>query len=474
MSLLKKLLGPAAIYGMASQVGMVITVLILPVVTPYLDRTDFGIVAIVMGYVGLFTVFQYLGLPIILSNSFFRHEHRYRHVFRSTMGFLHWWSIPYYSLIALLLYFICPPEARENVWIIIGVICLPPVLLGPVDTVGILLYQLRRKPQVILWVTLVTAIISGSVNVYSIVYLDAGYMGFIYATGAGVLVKKSLMHYVVTYREGMTPIWTVRTKYWKPRLAVSLPMVPHYYGAYLLNSSDRIVMDQIGVPTGNIGIYDGAGKFGNLFNAGSMAINKAVSPLMLEAYKKGDHRQVNYWGETFQVLMLAITFTMAMILPEVFPLLIRSPGMEAAIPIAIPIIMAYNYRGMYVTSVTVLFYNENTRPLLKISMSASIMNVILNVFCIYYFGFEVAAWTTFACYMYMGYSGFFLKEYRAAVERPVNWKLWLGLTCALTFAAYKLLTFSLLWRLSAIPVALVGLAILYVKLVNTKSAQVHV
>jgi O-antigen/teichoic acid export membrane protein len=461
MNLAKKLFGPAVVYGLASQVTSLIQVFILPIVSPYLTKADFGISTVILGYLAMFSAFQYLGLPIIVSNAFYKHRHRYEYLFRASLGLLHIWSVPYCSFIAIILYFVCPEGAQDQTWWIIGAVCLPRLLLGPIDAIGILLFQLKQKPLVILVTTLLTGLIGSAVNMYCIVYLGIGYMGFIYGIAAGAIVQKLSMHYLITYRLGMTPIYTVPWKYWKPRLAISLPLIPHYYAGYLLNSSDRIVMDQLGVSMGDIGIYDGAGKFGNLFNSGSIAINKAVSPLLKEALRDKQDFMVRYLSEVFQLTLFVLTFGVTMLLPEVFPMLIRTPGMEAAIPIAVPIIMAYNYRGMYVGNVSVMFYFERTKKLLRLSFVAGISNVLLNLMFIPYWGFEAAAWSTFVCYLYTGYAGFMLKDYSENIKHRMNWPFWLVLTIALTCLAYFMQNQSFQWRLTSIFAVVIWVAALF-------------
>ena len=455
LSLLKKFLGPAAIYGFASQVGSLITVLVLPIITPYLTKTDFGVSGIVIGYIGLVSALQNLGLPIILANSFYKSPHRYQIAFRMVLGFLHVWGFVYYLILGFILWLFIPAEAAENRWLIIGLLCGPGLVLGPVDIVGDLLFQLRQQPQWILAVTLVTALAAGAVNVYTVKVLKLGYMGFFYAFFTALLLKKLGMHYLITIRERMYPLFVLRYRYWRSRLEVSLPLIPHYYSVYLLNSSDKVVMDQLGVATPRVGVYDTASRFGTLFSAGSQALNKAAAPLMLKSLKAGAHREANNIGELMQIVLLVVTFVTALLMPEIFPLIIRSAdiGMEGAI-LAVPIVMAYNYRGMYVSGVNVLFYRERTKKLWRITFVAGFFNVLLNLLLIPRFGVAAAAWTTLAAYLYVGYFTFFMKEYQELTVEKVRWHRYFVLTLVLTILAFYLVSCPLLIRLAVIGIFL--------------------
>jgi O-antigen/teichoic acid export membrane protein len=102
------------------------------------------------------------------------------------------------------------------------------------------------------------------------------------------------------------------------------------------------------------------------------------------------------------------------------------------------IVMSYNYRPMYVGANSQLMYNEKTNILWKVSFTAGIINIILNLILIPIIGFEIAAFTTFISYMFMGYSGYFLKVYKRLT--PLNYYplLWLTLTIVLSVVVYQL------------------------------------
>ena len=69
-------------------------------------------------------------------------------------------------------------------------------------------------------------------------------------------------------------------------LKVSLPVVPHQYSVYLLDASDRLVMDQLNTSTEEIGKYNFAYGFGNYFSMFSMAIGLAIGPMLNQKLKE--------------------------------------------------------------------------------------------------------------------------------------------------------------------------------------------
>ena len=68
----KKLFSHTAIYGFAPQIVKVAQIFILPLTTPFLSPLDYGVAGVVTAVVGAISVFQGLGLNMILSNSFYK------------------------------------------------------------------------------------------------------------------------------------------------------------------------------------------------------------------------------------------------------------------------------------------------------------------------------------------------------------------------------------------------------------------
>ena len=123
---------------------------------------------------------------------------------------------------------------------------------------------------------------------------------------------------------------------------------------------------------------------------------------------------------------------------EIFTLLIKNEELQAAYPLAIIILMGYNYKPMYLAVINQLVYREKTKALWKISTVAGVGNVVLNFIFVPLYGMEAAAFTTFAALMYMGYAGYLLKEYRQIRQVDYLPWLWLPVNVAALLGVYFL------------------------------------
>lgn len=122
--------------------------------------------------------------------------------------------------------------------------------------------------------------------------------------------------------------------------------------------------------------------------------------------------------------------------------------------------MGYAYRPMYLGVGGQLFYYEKTKNLWKISFVAGVSNVGLNLLLIPLFGYQVAAVTTFVALMYMGYSAYFMKDYKEIKRLEYYPMFWLALTCIVAVSSFLLkdIIFWYKMGISAVVVTASGVA----------------
>jgi len=435
-ALLKRFFSHSALYGLSGQLPKIVGILILPIITPFLTEMDYGIMGIIMAYTSFILVLQNIGLNIIAANSFYRHKSRYIWVWRQLIGFLNLWYIPFFTLLGLLLYVIIPENVHHLRLEIIILTVVPGILFGPSQFLGILYYQLNQHPEPIAIRSIVFGLLTVVLNLVTIAYFKMGFMGWIYTMAIVTLLTKLSYWIPLRFKLGLKPIYSIRWRLWKQRLGVAIPLMPHYYSSFLLNSSDQMVMERLELPTEAIGAYNFPARFGSYFGMLAGAFNQAITPLLLESYKQNNGARAKYLVYNYQLALFFLTFSFCLWSKEIFQLLINNPSLESTYWLTIPIVMAYNYRGMYVGANSYLFYYERTKVLWKISFMAGVSNVILNIIFIPIYGIVVAAVTTFISLMYMGYSGFYLKDYKELPSEEYHPMKWLFATIVLTIIAY--------------------------------------
>lgn len=457
----KKLASHTLIYGLSPYLPRILGLFILPIITKDLTILDYGIYGVILAYVGAVEVLKDLGLNMILYNSFTKMPHQFKWMWRSIYGFLTIWNWGYAVIAAALIYLIVPPEAFKNVWSIVALNLLPIVLFGPTQLIGRVYFQMREKPIEIAIRTVIFGVLTIILNLITISYLKLGYMGWFWSSCIVGLLTNISFWYPVNIKYKLKPIFNFKWRLIKNNLRVSLPTVPHYYSNYIIQSSDKAILSAMNVSTNDIGGYNFAGTFGGLFGQLGNAIGQAARPLFNTYYKLNNYRKVREIIFVLQLLFFTLTFMTSLWLKEVFILLVNNKELAATYPIAIILIMAVNYRPMYFGSVNVLMYGEKTKKLLFVTFIASVMCVLLNFFLIPFWGTWAAVFSTYVSFMYMGYSGYFLREFKV-VDVPFYPLAWLAATLVLTVLAYFAVELNLIFKL------LISLGLLFIGVVLTK------
>lgn len=466
--MLKKLFSHTAIYGLAPQIPKIASLLVLPIITKDLTDVDYGVFGVISAYIAAVSVLSLLGLRLILVNGFYHYPGQYKWLWRQIYGFLNIWNLIFAFLLGTFIFFIIPPEAIHERNTIILLIIIPFVFFKATSLVGMTYYQLNQKPLQIALRTSIFGFLSVSLNLYFISSLKMGFMGWFWTNCiVGILTNLSYL-YPVNMKYKLSPIYNFKYRLIKKSLKVSLPIVPHHYSTYLVESSDRMVMDVVKTSTGDIGKYNIAYTVGNAFSSLGVAAGFAVGPMMNKMYKDNNDKGARDLIFILQLAFFLITFVSCIWMKEIFYLMIKNDSLNKMYYLAIIIIMSYNYRPLYLGAVNKLFFKEKTRFLWKLTFTAGIINLILNFIFIPIYGFEAAAFTTFITLMYMGYSGYYLKVFKE--ERNVNFYplYWLSITVLLTIVAYYVADFKFNTKLiiTFVYFLLIAMAFYYINKIN--------
>jgi O-antigen/teichoic acid export membrane protein len=434
--MLKKIITNSTIYGISPFIPQLVNILILPIITQYLTETDYGIAGTINAYTGAIAVFSTLGMNMVLVPAFYRYREHYKWIWRQIYGFLQYWMIIFAIIQGTLLYFIIPVEAQDNRWTIIFLSNFATVFFGATSLIGSLHYQLLQQPLPIGIRSIISGFITIFANLLFVVYFQWGYMGW-YISGfiANCFINLSYWK-VVNKTWGMSPIYCFKRKRIEHSLKIAIPSIPHYYSNFLLNSSNRLIMDKYHTPISEIGNFNFAAQFGNYFYALTMALNSAINPMAMEQIRLNREDIAKKLILSMVVIVFAATFIFSIWSKEIFLLLVKNAKLQNVYPIAIILVMAFNCRPMYVASSNLFFYYENTKGLLKISMVAGILSFIGYLIAIPMWGIWGAVIVNYIAMQYMGYSGFLMKEYKTKTKTNYPYKRILLVNTTATVIVY--------------------------------------
>jgi O-antigen/teichoic acid export membrane protein len=461
--MLKKLFTHSLLYSIAPIFIQVASLLLLPFLTPYLSSLDYGIYGIITSYLFFIAALKDLGFGVLFVNTFYKHPLRWPLLWRMFYGHLLYWSIIYFFLFVLILYIAIPQMELKNFPLILLLTSLPALIFDTASMLGNYYYRFSEKPKVVAAVSITAGIVSLAVTYYCIAVLKLGYLGWFFGSFASSFIMFLCFFYPVFIHLKLIPILQIRWRFINRYLKVALPMIPHNYSSYLLNSSDRVIMNLMRIDLGQIGLYNVGYRFGNYFETGGEALGMAVAPQFAKLYTHktkealATAKKLTFF---FMLFFLLGCFTVSLWLKEVFSILFRNPELQPAYSIGIIILMGYAYRPMYWSVGTKLSVNDKTVSLWKISFVAGLINVLLNILFLKQYGIYAAAINTFISLLYIGFAGFYLSSYRK-LDGPRHYpELWMSLIIGLTVLVYCLKDISITWK-SIITLLSIGLFIYF-------------
>lgn len=433
----KKIISDFSIYGLAPYIPKFASFLILPIISPYLTPADFGIFGLVLSYTYFFEVLYTLGLTVHLGNSFYVYPNKFKIIWRQIHGFWIIWGFVYALLLSTVLYLVIPEEAGKNKYLIIFLLVTPTVFFGPLFELGKYFYQFSKKPLEIGIRSAVFGVISVLLTLYLIRFQGLGYMGWFWSLFIVNIITAISWIYPIYIKEKLSPIFNFKIKTIKRLLKVSLPIVPHTNSLYILNQSDRVVMDFLKTSTAQIGLYNASYTIASIFDSIGNSYTQTIIPYVYEMLKNKEEEKLRLFFFLNQGIFFLISFTLCLFSKELSMFLIRNDEFSDIYPLLTLILISMSFRPMYVASSLRFFYFEKTKNLSYISFAAGLANIVLNLILIPYFGIMAAALSTILGFLFISYGRFFTKEFKnicSVSYHPMKWLLLSLLFSIVTFS----------------------------------------
>lgn len=457
--MLKKLLSDFGFYGVIPFIPKLANVFVLPLITPFLTATDYGVFGIIMSYVSLSQIIYSLGIQVNLPNSFYKSKSQYKWQWRQIYGFWILWGFLFAAVLAALLYFLIPAEAEKNALAIIILLVIPIVVFGPTTAISETLYQLKRQPKEVVSRSVIGGLLTVTMTYFFIAHLKLGYMGWFYSSFITTLVINASWWYPLNIINKITPIFNFKWRTIKKALKIGIPVIPHTNALILLTQSDKIVMDRLQVSTQNIGLYDAAYKIANIFDMVSFAFSRALTPYVYQLIKDKKEsllRKIIFFS---QLVFFIAALLFSCVAKEVLEFLIRNDELNTVYPLMVLIVMSMIFKPMYTISTTRVLYHEKTKLFGIHSLFAGLINVVLNIIFIPIYGIEAAALTTILGYMILSFIRFFTNDFKK--NNPLNYYPvgWILASAAICAIGYYTSMFPQLYRVIIFLTLLVLLAV---------------
>ena len=214
------------------------------------------------------------------------------------------------------------------------------------------------------------------------------------ATYAGTYIIFGLILYGINLKKGGRDI---DMKYIKFAFLFNIPMIPHYLSTYILNQSDRIMIQKM-VGVKEVALYSVTYNAAMLMQIVSNSLINAITPWY---YERLEEKSIERVKKLFLPIMSGVTvsvFVFILFAPELMMLLAPKEYAEAVYvipPVASSVIFLMMYSFF---SIPEFYYDANKFSSVASSVAA-LLNIGLNYICIRLFGYIAAGYTTLFCYV---------------------------------------------------------------------------
>ncbi|MBO4926910.1 MAG: oligosaccharide flippase family protein [Clostridiales bacterium] len=191
----------------------------------------------------------------------------------------------------------------------------------------------------------------------------------------------------------------VNFSYYKYAFKICLPFIPHLLSMSFLNSIDKTMITDICGEDAN-GLYSMAYTCGSLVTILIVSMNSAFAPWLGKKLKEKKYSDIRSFSSKY-ILTFATTAIMIILLaPEVL-LIIGGNKYLPALYVMPPVACGCIFQFLYTLFVNVEQFSKKTVGMAFASISAAILNYVLNTIFIPRYGYIAAAYTTLAGFAWL-------------------------------------------------------------------------
>lgn len=385
------LVAGAGTYIVASMINASIPFLLLPVLTRYLEPSEYGEMAIYQVWIALIGALCGLSVHGAAARKYYDYDDPDKEIGEFISSCIIVLVVSTISFAILLLPFstlISETIGLSQKWILIGVLfafCnfLIQLRLGQ--------WQVRKKPKKFGFFQISQSLANMLLSLLLVVVFSFGASGRIAGNTVAVVIF-GVVALLLLWREGLLK-FTWRPDLMKEALSFGVPLIPHVLGAFLLLTVDRaIISSQLGLDAA--GYYMVAAQMAMVMGLVLNGVNKAYTPWLYENLKKDNERdkifivKLTYGYAGFLFALAALAFLIG------GPVLVFIAGekYQPAADLIGWLMLGKAFHGMYYMVCSYIFFKKKTFSIAKITIFSGLINAALIFTFTANYGLVGAAW----------------------------------------------------------------------------------
>lgn len=410
------------IYFVTNVLQKAISFLLLPVYTIYLSTEDYGLVSLILSFLGVVSLLITLSLNGAVSRYFFIYKED-ESIQKEFLG-----TIIFALVISSVLWLTTFLAFRNLItsYFLPGIDFFPFVFVGLLSTVTAPIYlvyqsvlQISQNAKIFAINSLAFFLIAVSLNLILVVDYNMGALGMLLATSIpNVLFSIYAVFSLIS--KGFI-IFKFRFSFFKEAITYSIPLIPHNISGTIADYISRNLL-YLKSNLSNVGLYNIAFQFGSILDLVVSSLYSALVPYYYNALDEGEEKEeslIRLITLIFRLISVVSLFV-AFFSEELIYIMTAKPEYYDAWH-AVPIIALSVVIGfLYSIYGTLLFYNINgTKYVWIASLSGNLFNILFTVKFTDYFSYVTPALALVIQKIVM----FLLVYYLSRVIEPVRFEL---------------------------------------------------
>jgi len=438
LSILKKLAGQTAVYGISSIFGRFLNYLLVPVYTRIFLDTEYGVVTELYAYVAFFTVLYTYGMETAYFR-FSEKEKKYDAVFSTaflsiafTTVLLTGVFVFFSKEIAARLHY--PGHPEYIIWF---------TLILAFDSLSAIPFaRIRQKGQPLKFaaIRIINIVANIGFNLFFLVFCPwamkqgnpsiAGWVETFYnpQTGVGYVFISNLIASGIMFLLTCTEVFKHRISFnrslWKEMVIYALPLLVVGFAGIIDEMTGRAMLKWLlpGTPDENLaqlGIYGACYKLAMLVSLFTQAFRYAAEPFFFSQAKEANAPQTFARVTKYFIIAGCLMFLVIMFYIDVAKYFIGE-NFRSGLKVVPVLLWANVALGAYYNLSVWYKLTDKTITGAYISIAGAVVTIALNVALIPLLGYIGSAWSTLACYVFMAAVSYFLGQR----YYPIPYEMW--------------------------------------------------
>lgn len=369
-----------------------ISMVTTPIFTRLLNTSEYGQFGVFNSWLGIVNIFVSLNLSYGVYTQGLIKFDKERNVFSSSLQGLTLTLVSVWTIIYLLFH---------NFWNQLFSLTTVQMLamLVMIWTTSVFNFWAREqrvfyKYKQLVILTLITSVAKTIVGIFSVTHSADKVTAYILS-----LVIVELIAYTWLFFNQMSRGKVFFSKiFWRYALFFNIPLVPHYLSQTVLNSADRIMIQNM-VGYSKAGIYNLSYSLSLIMTLFNTALTQTLSPWLYQKIKDKREKEIAPVAYTTLIFIASVNIMLILLAPEAVAIFAPKEYYEA-IWIIPPVAMSVFFMYSYDLFAKFAFYYEKTNFLMIASVLGAALNVFLNYIYIQRFGYIAAGYTTLVCYIF--------------------------------------------------------------------------